>query len=229
MRSRRCVTPTSTSSSGARRARPRRSRRAQRLRRREQAAAPRRADFDLVIVGYPGPLRRAAGAASRAAKPLVFDAVLSLEDELVVVRRRFRPRSTAATVLRAVDMRALRLAGSRRLRHRHRGPLPPVARRGERRLGLPRRRRGALSPPVDADLSVHRRALRDGNRRRRFGRRRAGGSRVQRCPDKRRVRGESRPTTWESRSRTPGSCSGASASRGRSRRPSSTRWRPARP
>jgi glycosyltransferase involved in cell wall biosynthesis len=39
----------------------------------------------------------------------VFDAVLSLEDELVEVRRRFRPRSTAATVLRAVDSRALRL------------------------------------------------------------------------------------------------------------------------
>jgi glycosyltransferase involved in cell wall biosynthesis len=39
----------------------------------------------------------------------VFDAVLSLEDELVTVRRRFRDRSAAATVLRAVDFRALRL------------------------------------------------------------------------------------------------------------------------
>jgi hypothetical protein len=39
----------------------------------------------------------------------VFDAVLSLENELVEVRRRFRPRSAAATVLRAVDSRALRL------------------------------------------------------------------------------------------------------------------------
>jgi glycosyltransferase involved in cell wall biosynthesis len=35
--------------------------------------------------------------------------VLSLEDELVEVRRRFRPRSTAATVLRVADSRALRL------------------------------------------------------------------------------------------------------------------------
>jgi hypothetical protein len=70
---------------------------------------PRRGDFDVVIVGYPGHFdvpraRRIAGS-----KPLVFDAVLSLEDELISVRRRFRPRSTAATVLRAVDLRALRL------------------------------------------------------------------------------------------------------------------------
>jgi hypothetical protein len=35
--------------------------------------------------------------------------VLSLEDELVSVRRRFRDRSAAASVLRAVDFRALRL------------------------------------------------------------------------------------------------------------------------
>jgi hypothetical protein len=71
--------------------------------------APRRRDFDVVIVGYPGhfdvPLaRRVAGRG-----PLVFDAVLSLEDELVSVRRRFRDRSAAASVLRAVDFRALRL------------------------------------------------------------------------------------------------------------------------
>ncbi len=70
---------------------------------------PRRREFDVVIVGYPGHFdvpqaRRVAGG-----RPLVFDAVLSLEDELVGVRHRFRPRSTAATVLRAVDLRALRL------------------------------------------------------------------------------------------------------------------------
>jgi glycosyltransferase involved in cell wall biosynthesis len=62
-----------------------------------------------VIVGYPGhfDVPRARRVAGRA--PLVFDAVLSLEDELVTVRRRFRDRSAAATVLRAVDFRALRL------------------------------------------------------------------------------------------------------------------------
>jgi hypothetical protein len=71
--------------------------------------APRRRDFDVVIVGYPGhfDVPRARRVAGRA--PLVFDAVLSLEDELVSVRRRFRDRSAAATVLRAVDFRALRL------------------------------------------------------------------------------------------------------------------------
>ena len=70
---------------------------------------PRQRDFDVVIVGYPGhfDVPRARRVAGRA--PLVFDAVLSLEDELVAVRRRFRDRSAAATVLRAVDYRALRL------------------------------------------------------------------------------------------------------------------------
>jgi Glycosyl transferases group 1 len=71
--------------------------------------APRRRDFEVVIVGYPGhfDVPRARRVAGRV--PLVFDAVLSLEDELVTVRRRFRDRSAAATVLRAVDFRALRL------------------------------------------------------------------------------------------------------------------------
>jgi hypothetical protein len=71
--------------------------------------APRRRDFDLVIVGYPGhfDVPRARRVAGRA--PLVFDAVLSLENELVTVRRRFRDRSVAARLLRAVDVRALRL------------------------------------------------------------------------------------------------------------------------
>jgi glycosyltransferase involved in cell wall biosynthesis len=71
--------------------------------------APRPERCDAVIVGYPGHFdvpqaRRVAGR-----RPLVFDALLSLEDELVRSRRRFRSRSTAASVLRAVDARALRL------------------------------------------------------------------------------------------------------------------------
>jgi glycosyltransferase involved in cell wall biosynthesis len=72
-------------------------------------SVPRRRDFDAVIVGYPGhfDVPRARRVARK--RRLVFDAVLSLENELVEVRRRFRPRSTAATVLRAVDSRALRL------------------------------------------------------------------------------------------------------------------------
>jgi hypothetical protein len=72
-------------------------------------STPTRGDFDVVIVGYPGhfDVPRARRVARK--RPLVFDAVLSLENELVDVRNRFRPRSTAATVLRAVDNRALRL------------------------------------------------------------------------------------------------------------------------
>jgi glycosyltransferase involved in cell wall biosynthesis len=71
--------------------------------------APKRGDFDVVIVGYPGhfDVPRARRIAHK--KPLVFDAVLSLEDELIAVRRRYRDRSAAATVLRAIDYRALRL------------------------------------------------------------------------------------------------------------------------
>ena len=71
--------------------------------------APRKRDFDVVIVGYPGhfDVPRARRFAGR--RPLVFDAVLSLENELVDVRRHFHDRSTAATVLRVVDFRAFRL------------------------------------------------------------------------------------------------------------------------
>jgi hypothetical protein len=72
-------------------------------------SAPRRRDFDVVIVGYPGHFDVPRARRVARNRPLVFDAVLSLENELVEVRNRYRPRSTAATVLRAVDSRALRL------------------------------------------------------------------------------------------------------------------------
>jgi len=65
--------------------------------------------FDVVIVGYPGHFDVPRARRLAANRPLVFDAVLSLEDELVGVRSRFRARSTAATLLRAVDARALSL------------------------------------------------------------------------------------------------------------------------
>jgi hypothetical protein len=71
--------------------------------------AGRRPGFDVVIVGYPGHFDVPRARRIARKRLLVFDAVLSLEDELVEVRRRFRPRSTAATVLRVVDSRALRL------------------------------------------------------------------------------------------------------------------------
>jgi glycosyltransferase involved in cell wall biosynthesis len=69
----------------------------------------RRRDADAVVVGYPGHFDVPRARRVARARPLVFDAVLSLEDELVGVRRRFRPRSAAATVLRVADARALRL------------------------------------------------------------------------------------------------------------------------
>jgi glycosyltransferase involved in cell wall biosynthesis len=70
---------------------------------------PGRRAFDVVIVGYPGHFDVPRARRLARKRRLVFDAVLSLENELVEVRRRFRPRSAAATVLRAVDSRALRL------------------------------------------------------------------------------------------------------------------------
>ena len=66
--------------------------------------APRAGDFDVVIVGYPGHFDVPRARRLARKRPLVFDAVLSLENELVAVRRHFRDRSTAATVLRAVGL-----------------------------------------------------------------------------------------------------------------------------
>ncbi|HEY7398990.1 MAG TPA: glycosyltransferase [Gaiellaceae bacterium] len=72
-------------------------------------ALPGRRNADAVIVGYPGhfDVPRARRLAGR--RPLVFDAVLSLEDELVSVRQQYGPRSAAAAVLRVTDARAFRL------------------------------------------------------------------------------------------------------------------------
>ena len=72
-------------------------------------ALPGRRSADAVIVGYPGhfDVPRARRLAGR--RPLVFDAVLSLEDELVSVRGRYGPKSAAAAVLRVTDARALKL------------------------------------------------------------------------------------------------------------------------
>lgn len=71
--------------------------------------APRKRDFDVVIVGYPGHFDVPRARRFSRGRPLVFDAVLSLENELVDVRQHFRDRSTAANVLRAVDFHAFRL------------------------------------------------------------------------------------------------------------------------
>jgi glycosyltransferase involved in cell wall biosynthesis len=67
-------------------------------------------DFDAVIVGYPGHLDLTAARRAAAGKPVVFNPLVSLEDTLVDDRRRFRPGSLPARVLRAIDRRALRAA-----------------------------------------------------------------------------------------------------------------------
>ena len=66
-------------------------------------------DADAVVVGYPGHFDVPQARRVARKRPLVFDAVLSLEHELVSVRRHFRPRSAAAGVLRVADARAFRL------------------------------------------------------------------------------------------------------------------------
>ncbi len=70
---------------------------------------PRRESFDAVIVGYPGHFdvpgaRRVAGS-----RPLVFNPLVSLHDTLVSDRGRFRKGSFAASILSAIDRRALKL------------------------------------------------------------------------------------------------------------------------
>jgi hypothetical protein len=71
---------------------------------------PRRRTFDAVVVGYPGhfDVPQARGFAGK--KPVVFLPRVSLTHELVDRRARFRPRSLAARVLEATDVRALKLA-----------------------------------------------------------------------------------------------------------------------
>jgi len=69
----------------------------------------RQVTADAVIVGYPGHFDVPQARRVARKRPLIFDAVLSLEHELVSVRRHFRPRSVAANVLRVADARAFRL------------------------------------------------------------------------------------------------------------------------
>ena len=79
---------------------------------RAQARLLRRpeAEFDAVIVGYPGHLDLAAARRVAQGKPLVFNPLVSLEDTLVDDRGRFRSGSLAARALAAIDRRALRTA-----------------------------------------------------------------------------------------------------------------------
>ena len=68
------------------------------------------ADFDVVLVGYPGHLDLAAARRVARGRPIVFNPLVSLADTFVADRGRFRPGSPAARALRSIDRRAFRAA-----------------------------------------------------------------------------------------------------------------------
>jgi glycosyltransferase involved in cell wall biosynthesis len=67
-----------------------------------------REDVDALIVGYPGQFD--LWSARRQARPVVFNAMVSLYDTFVEDRERFRAGSLAANTLRLVDRSAFRAA-----------------------------------------------------------------------------------------------------------------------
>ena len=71
-------------------------------------ARRREDDADVVVVGYPGHFDMPAARRVARGRPVVFNPLVSLHDTFVGDRARFRPRSTAAGVLRAVDNGAFR-------------------------------------------------------------------------------------------------------------------------
>jgi glycosyltransferase involved in cell wall biosynthesis len=80
-----------------------------RMARAEGALARRKEDdADVVVVGYPGHFDMPAAKRTARGRPVVFNPLVSLHDTLVGDRARFRPRSPAAGILRAVDNGAFR-------------------------------------------------------------------------------------------------------------------------
>jgi len=71
---------------------------------------PPRAEFDALLVGYPGHFDLPAARAAARGKPIVFNPLVSLSDTFVADRGRFRSGSAAARLLEAIDRRALRAA-----------------------------------------------------------------------------------------------------------------------
>jgi glycosyltransferase involved in cell wall biosynthesis len=71
---------------------------------------PRRATYDVVLVGYPGHFDMPAARRAAGGRPLVFNPLVSLHDTLVGDRERYEGRSLAARILEAVDRKALQLA-----------------------------------------------------------------------------------------------------------------------
>ena len=70
----------------------------------------RPADFDALIVGYPGQLDLPAARRAARGRPVIFNPLVSLADTLVGDRGRFRAGSLAARTLEAIDRRAFRSA-----------------------------------------------------------------------------------------------------------------------
>lgn len=68
------------------------------------------AEFDIVLVGYPGHLDLAAARRAARGRPVVFNPLVSLADTFVADRGRFRPGTPAARALEAIDRRAFRAA-----------------------------------------------------------------------------------------------------------------------
>ena len=68
------------------------------------------ADFDALVVGYPGHFDLPAAKRSAHGRPVVFNPLVSLADTVVDDRGRFAPRSPVARVLRAIDRAAFRAA-----------------------------------------------------------------------------------------------------------------------
>src|SRR6184192_1350630 len=69
-----------------------------------------RADFDLLLVGYPGHLDLIAARRAAGNRPIVFNPLVSLADTFVADRGRFGRESLAARALEAIDRRAFRAA-----------------------------------------------------------------------------------------------------------------------
>ena len=66
------------------------------------------ADFEALLVGYPGHLDLPAARRAAGGRPVIFNPLVSLFDTFVVDRGRFRPGAPAARALAEVDRRALR-------------------------------------------------------------------------------------------------------------------------
>ncbi len=82
-----------------------------RVLRAERDLARRREDeADVIVVGYPGHFDMPAARRVARGRPVVFNPLVSLHDTLVGDRGRFRTRSPAAGIVRAVDQAAFRAA-----------------------------------------------------------------------------------------------------------------------